>query len=85
MLKVTPFSPAQPQRAETRFSSSVVLSRPSPCNVPPVIELSWQLGVGWVEKECASVAALPAALLGCHFEHPEGMRSCFFCRLLDRE
>jgi len=46
MLKVTPFSPAQPQRAETRISSSVVLSRPSPCNVPPVIELSRQLGVG---------------------------------------
>ena len=31
---MTPFSPAQPRRAETRFSSSVVLSRPSPCNVP---------------------------------------------------
>jgi hypothetical protein len=52
---MTPFSPARPQRAETRFSSSVVLSRPSPCNVP---------------QGYASVAELPAALLGCHFEHP---------------
>jgi hypothetical protein len=34
---------------------SVVLSRPSPCNVP---------------QGYASVAGLPAALLGCHFEHP---------------
>lgn len=34
---------------------SIVLSRPSPCNVP---------------QGYASVAELPAALLGCHFEHP---------------
>ena len=44
---MTTFSPAQPRRAETRFSSSVVLSRPSPSTYPPpVTELSWQLGVG---------------------------------------
>ena len=58
MLKMTPFSPAQPRRAETRFSSSVVLSRPSLCNVP---------------QGYASVAELPAALLECHFEHPAGI------------
>ena len=52
---MTPFSPAQPQRAETRFSSSVVLSRVPPCDVP---------------QGYASVVPLPAALLGCHFEHP---------------
>ena len=34
---------------------SVVLSRSTPCNVP---------------QGYASVAGLPAALLGCHFEHP---------------
>ena len=54
---MTPFSPAQPRRAETRFSPSVVLSRPSPCNVP---------------QGYASVVPLPAALLECHFEHPAG-------------
>jgi hypothetical protein len=37
---------------------SIVLSRPSPCNVP---------------QGYASVAELPAALLGCHFEHPAGV------------
>jgi hypothetical protein len=37
------------------MTPSVVLSRPSPCNVP---------------QGYASVADLPAALLGCHFEHP---------------
>jgi len=37
------------------MTPSVVLSRPSPCNVP---------------QGYASVAGLPAALLGCHFEHP---------------
>ncbi len=37
---------------------SVVLSRPSPCNVP---------------RGYASVAELPAALLGCHFEHPASL------------
>ena len=52
------------------MTPSGVLSRPSPCNVPPVTELSWQLGVGRVKKEYASVAELPAALPGCHFEHP---------------
>ena len=39
------------------MTPSVVLSRPSPCNVP---------------QGYASVAELPAALLGCHFEHPAG-------------
>ena len=43
---MTFFSPTRPLRAETRSSSSVVLSRSSPCNVRPVTELSWQLGVG---------------------------------------
>jgi hypothetical protein len=28
------------------MTPSVVLNRPSPSNVPPVMELSWQLGVG---------------------------------------
>ena len=37
------------------MTPSVVLSRPSPCNVP---------------QGYASVAELPAALLGCHFERP---------------
>jgi hypothetical protein len=37
------------------MSPSGVLSRPSPCDVP---------------QGYASVAELPAALLGCHFEHP---------------
>jgi hypothetical protein len=29
------FSPARPLRAETRLFPGVVLSRPSPCNIPP--------------------------------------------------
>ena len=37
------------------MTPSGVLSRPSPCNVP---------------QGYASVDELPAALLGCHFEHP---------------
>jgi hypothetical protein len=41
------------------MTPSVVLSRPSPCNVP---------------QGYASVADLPAALLGCHFEHRAGKR-----------
>jgi hypothetical protein len=52
---MTPFSPARPQRAETRCSSSVVHSRVPPCDVP---------------QGYASVVPLPAALLGCHFERP---------------
>ena len=44
------------------MSPSIVLSRPSPCNVP---------------QGYASVAELPAALLGCHFEHPAKV---FYCR-----
>ena len=39
------------------MTPSVVLSRPSSCNVP---------------QGYASVAELPAALLGCHFEHAGG-------------
>jgi hypothetical protein len=39
------------------MTPSVVLSRPSLCNVL---------------QGYASVAELPAALLGCHFEHPAG-------------
>ena len=41
-----------------KMTPSFVLSRPSPCNVP---------------QGYASVAGLPAALLGCHFEHPAGI------------
>ena len=37
------------------MTPSIVLSHPSPCNVP---------------QGYASVAELPAALPGCHFEHP---------------
>jgi len=44
------------------MSPGIVLSRSSPCNVP---------------QGYASVAELPAALLGCHFEHPAGVFSCF--------
>jgi hypothetical protein len=40
-----------------KMTPSVVLSRSSPCDVP---------------QGYASVAELPAALLGCHFEHPAG-------------
>jgi hypothetical protein len=40
------------------MAPSIVLSRSSPCNVP---------------QGYASVAELPAALLGCHFEHPAGV------------
>ena len=47
------------------MTPSVILSRPSPCNVPPsdgAVLAAW----GWrVEKEYASVAGLPAALPGC--------------------
>jgi hypothetical protein len=71
-LKVTTFSPAQPQRAETRCSASVVLSHLPPCDVPLGDRAVLAARGGWVEKECASVAELPAALLGCHFEHPAG-------------
>jgi hypothetical protein len=48
------------------MTPSFVLSRPSPCNVP---------------KGYASVAELPVALLGCHFEHPaeETCRPSKFC------
>jgi len=43
-----------------KMTPSVVLSRPSPCNVP---------------QGYASVAELPAASLGCHFEHSAGIYS----------
>jgi len=44
------------------MTPSVVLSRPSPYTVP---------------QGYASVAELPAALLGCHFKHPARVfRSC---------
>jgi hypothetical protein len=59
MLKKALFSPARPLRAETRFSPGVVLSRPSPRNIPPVIELSWQLGVGgWKRSTLQSPSSL---------------------------
>ena len=38
-----------------KMTPSVVLSRVPPCDVP---------------QGYASVVPLPAALLGCHFEHP---------------
>jgi len=44
-----------------KMPPSVVLSRPSPCNVP---------------QGYASVAKLPAALLWCHFDHPARGLSC---------
>jgi hypothetical protein len=40
-----------------KMTPSVVLSRVPPCDVP---------------QGYASVAPLPAALLGCHFEQPAG-------------
>ena len=53
------------------MASSSVLGRPSPCDVPPTVtELSLAARGGRVEKEYASVAGLPAALLEDHFEHP---------------
>jgi len=39
-----------------KMSPGLVLSRPSSCNVP---------------QRYASVAELPAASPGCHFEHPD--------------
>ena len=75
LLKMTTFSPAQPRRAETRVSSSIVFSRSSPCNVPPGDRAVLAARGGRVEKNYASVAELPAALLGCHFEQPVGMFS----------
>jgi hypothetical protein len=67
---MTSFSPAQPQRAKTRFSSIVVLSRPSPCNVPPGDWAVLAARGGRVQRKDASVAELPAALLNGLFEHP---------------
>jgi hypothetical protein len=58
------------------MSPSGVLSRPSPCNVPPGDGAVLAVRGGRVKKEYASVAELPAALLGCHFEHPAGVLSC---------
>src|SRR5438132_8906499 len=72
MLKRALFSPARPLRAETRLFPGVVLSRPSPSNVPPGDRAVLAARGGRVEKEHASVAEFPAALLGCHFEHPAG-------------
>ena len=51
------------------MTPSVVLSRPSPCNVP---------------QGYASVAGLPAALLGCHFEHPAGCNCVYSVRLAQK-
>lgn len=52
------------------MAPSSVLGRPSPCDVPPVTELPLAALGGRVEREYASVAGLPAALLEDHFEHP---------------
>jgi hypothetical protein len=51
------------------MTPSVVLSRSSPCNVP---------------QGYASVAELPAALLGCHFEHPAGATLSIRCGLAQK-
>jgi hypothetical protein len=51
------------------MTPSVVLSRSSPCNVP---------------QGYASVAELPATLLGCHFEHPGGATVSIRCRLAQK-
>ena len=51
------------------MTPSVVLSRSSPCNVP---------------QGYASVAELPAALPGCHFEHPAGTTVSIRCRLAQK-
>jgi len=56
MLKKSVFSPAQPRRAATRLFPYGVLSCPSPCNVPPVIELPWQLGVGGWKRNTARLS-----------------------------
>ncbi len=45
-----------------KMTLSVVLSRPSPCDVP---------------QGYASVAGLPAALLRCHFEHPAAVSATY--------
>jgi hypothetical protein len=67
------------------MSPSGVLSRPSPCNVPPGDGAVLAVRGGRVKKEYASVAELPAALpaerrvlarrgwvgeTSRHFEHP---------------
>jgi len=54
------------------MTPSFVLSRVPPCDVPLGDRAVLAARGGWVEKECASVVPLPAALLGCHFEHPAG-------------
>ena len=58
------------------MSPSVVLSRPSPYNVPPGNGAVLAARGGRVEKESLSVAELPAALLNGLFEHPASP-SCF--------
>ncbi len=52
----------QPASRMLKMTPSIVLSRVPHCDVL---------------QGYASVVPLPAALLGCHFEHPAGMRSCF--------
>ena len=70
MLKKSSFSPARPWHAETRPFPCGVLVSLRGSTYPPVIELSWQLGVGgWKRIRLAS--SLAAALLNSLFEHPE--------------
>jgi len=52
------------------MTSICVLSRPSPCDVPTGDRAVLAARGGRVEREYASVAGLPAALLEGHFEHP---------------
>jgi hypothetical protein len=70
MLKMVPFSPAQPRRAKARLSAGFVLGSTNPQRTPLGKELYWELRVGWVEISRLPVFVSPAALLDDHFEHP---------------
>ncbi len=82
---MTSFSPARPWRL--LHPPALGLPRQSLCpgtrfprasfsvaRLPPGDRAVLAARGGWVKKEYASVAELPAALLGCHFEHPAGER-----------
>src|SRR6266849_1937342 len=77
MLKMVPFSPAQPRRAETRLSAGFVLGSTTSSTYP-----TWERAVLAAQgrvggKQAPPVFVSPAALLDDHFEHPakdlEGM------------
>src|SRR5437016_2989311 len=77
MLKMAPFSPAQPRRAETRLSTSFVLGSTTSSTYPTwgraVLAAQGRVG----GNQPPPVFVSPAALLDDHFEHPvedlEGM------------